>query len=272
MTGKLYHAPEDTAKEDGYDLSNANVHPPVPPGRNYRVEWKDASAAARRLRVRHFVVCKKSLLVDAKDDDTKDDDTCTQPDILSASHGTGGTFAREPWYLAWFKSHPEADEDLAQASPPQPVSQQASTKKRKSDGGGINEVVLEAVDEISDLGDKNRELQGIVMALQDHVGDAVGAVKQELENLKVKQQSDVDRLQKRMKNLKLHGNNREEQMGQLSVSEHISRPKSGVKFAVIEEEEEEEEEKDVAANEECGHDEEHDERLHELENLGQSCP
>ena len=64
----------------------------------------------------------------------------------------------------------------------------------------------------------------------------------------------------------------QDQMGQLSVSEHISRPKSGVKFAVIEEEEEEEEEKDVAANEQCGHDEEHDERLHELENLGQSCP
>lgn len=242
MTGKLYYAPEDTAKEDGYDLSNNNVHPPVPPGRNYRVEWKDASDAVRRMRVRHFVVYKKSLLVVAKDDDTKDDATRTQPDIHNASHGTGDTFARKPWYLAWFKSHPEADEDLAQASPPQSVSQQASTKKRKSDGGGIDEVILEAVNEISDLGDKNCELQGIVKALQDHVGGAVGAVKEEIENLKVKQQSDVDRLQKRMENLTLHGNNREEQMSEICVSEHSSRPKSSVKFAVIEEEEDEDEE------------------------------
>lgn len=73
MTGKIYHAQEDKEKKYGYFLRNDNVSPPVPPGRKYKDEWKDASIAMRRMRVRNFVVhmYEKGHGVGAKDDATR---------------------------------------------------------------------------------------------------------------------------------------------------------------------------------------------------------
>ena len=196
MAEGLYYAREDTKKQWGFDLENADISPLVPPGRKYIVDWRKASISTRRKRVQHFVIyMKQQQQQQQQSAKTKANKTA---EVTSKTVDGGGIF-KEIWFQELCLSNPEAAGKIFAAVHEAAIvnSHQATSTKDSPNDSFFQEVrdILKEVAVSQDTATKNLNT---LQAAVDSVTKRVGCLHGDLEDLKTKYQADFENLLKRI--------------------------------------------------------------------------